>query len=203
MASTTRLGAPDAKNRGVLLDAAERLMLEHGYAAVTSRGVARVAGLKHQLVHYYFRTMDDLFVAMFRRRAEEGLRHQAEALASPRPLRALLAFNSAAASAAVTLQFVALANHREALRAEVLKYSRRFRQAELDAMPELMRRYGVDVAEVPPAAVVLSMASISRFILLERALGMDEGHAETLAFVERQLLRLEGPQTMEPADAAR
>ena len=40
MTSARRIGAPDAKNRGVLLDAAEQLMLEEGYAAVTSRRVA-------------------------------------------------------------------------------------------------------------------------------------------------------------------
>ena len=57
----------------VLLDAAEQLMLDDGYAAVTSRRVADKAGLKPQLVHYYFRTMDDLFEAIFRRRAEQGL----------------------------------------------------------------------------------------------------------------------------------
>ncbi|MDT5336021.1 MAG: hypothetical protein QOD90_1526, partial [Mycobacterium sp.] len=56
MASDRRIGAPDAKNRGVLLDAAEQLMIEDGYAAVTSRRVAERAGLKPQLVHYYFRT---------------------------------------------------------------------------------------------------------------------------------------------------
>ena len=68
-----RIGAPDAKNRGLLLDAAEQLMLEEGYAAVTSRRLASKAGLKPQLVHYYFRTMEDLFLEVFRRRAEEGL----------------------------------------------------------------------------------------------------------------------------------
>ena len=46
MASARRIGAPDAKNRGVLLDAAEQLLLEEGYAAVTSRRVAERAGLK-------------------------------------------------------------------------------------------------------------------------------------------------------------
>ena len=72
MASARRIGAPDAKNRGVLLDAAEQLMLEEGYAAVTSRRVAEQAGLEPQLVHYYFRTMEDLFLEVFRRRAERG-----------------------------------------------------------------------------------------------------------------------------------
>jgi len=35
--------------------------------------IAAKAGLKPQLVHYYFRTMDDLFVEVFRRRAEENV----------------------------------------------------------------------------------------------------------------------------------
>src|SRR5215472_5299555 len=69
MASPRRIGAPDAKNRAVLLDAAEQLMLQEGYAAVTSRRVAAKAGLKPQLVHYCFRTMDDLFLAMLAREA--------------------------------------------------------------------------------------------------------------------------------------
>ena len=72
-APTRRIGAEDSKTRAQLLDAAERLLLEEGYAAVTSRRVAAKAGLKPQLVHYYFRTMDDLFVAVFRRRADENL----------------------------------------------------------------------------------------------------------------------------------
>ena len=84
-----RLGAETSKSRAALLDAAERLMLQEGYAAVTSRRVAASAGLKPQLVHYYFRTMDDLFLALFRRRAEQGLERQAQALASPQPLWAL------------------------------------------------------------------------------------------------------------------
>ncbi len=83
MTSSRRIGSPDAKNRTVLLDAAEQLMIEKGYAAVTSRRVAERAGLKPQLVHYYFRTMDDLFLEMFRRRAEEGLAVQAEVAKSP------------------------------------------------------------------------------------------------------------------------
>ena len=50
-ASTSRrLGAPDAKNRTVLLDAAESLMRAEGYAAVTSRRVADKAGLTKSLV---------------------------------------------------------------------------------------------------------------------------------------------------------
>ena len=76
MSTTTtarRLGAETSQTRARLLDAAEALMFDEGYAAVTSRRVAARAELKPQLVHYYFRTMDDLFLALYRRRAEQGL----------------------------------------------------------------------------------------------------------------------------------
>ena len=58
-------------------------MLDSGYAAVSSRRVAAVADVRPALVHYYFRTMDDLFLATFQRRAEQGLVHQQRALQSP------------------------------------------------------------------------------------------------------------------------
>src|SRR6187399_1014731 len=71
-ASSRRIGAVDSKTRAQLVDAAEALMVEEGYAAVTSRRVAAKAGLKPQLVHYYFRAMDDLYLEVFRRRADEN-----------------------------------------------------------------------------------------------------------------------------------
>src|ERR1700686_4224317 len=111
MPSGRLIGAPDAKNRGVLLDAAEQLMLEEGYAAVTSRRLADRAGLKPQLVHYYFRTMDDLFLAVFRRRAEQGLKSQARALESPQPLWALWRLGTALATSLFRMEVGALDHH--------------------------------------------------------------------------------------------
>lgn len=193
MATRRRIGAPDARNRGVLLDAAERLMLEEGYAAVTSRRVAGRAGLKPQLVHYYFRTMDELFLELFRRRAEEGLRRQAEALSSPRPLRALWEFSTDPAAVALTVEFVALANHRKELRAEIARYAERFRHAQAEALAALAGRYGIDPEEFPPIALSMLMTSVSRVLVMEEAaLGMSAGHAEAVAIVERYLRRYEG-----------
>ena len=154
MTSARRIGAPDAKNRGVLLDAAEQLMLEEGYAAVTSRRVAEKAGLKPQLVHYYFRTMDDLFLAVFRRRAEEGLEVQAQVLQAPQPLWALWRFSTDPAATAITMEFMALANHRKALRAEIAYYAERFREEQRKALSTVLERYGGRPGEVPPAGVV-------------------------------------------------
>jgi AcrR family transcriptional regulator len=197
MTSARRIGAPDAKNRGVLLDAAEQLMLEEGYAAVTSRRVAEKAALKPQLVHYYFRTMDDLFLAAFRRRAEEGLQAQAQALRSSQPLWALWRFSSDSAATAITMEFVALANHRKALKAEIAYYAERFREEQQKALSTVLQRYGVDRADVPPLVWSVLMTSVSRVLVMEQALGMSSGHAETVEFVERYLHRLEGdPETV-------
>jgi AcrR family transcriptional regulator len=190
--SPRRIGAPDAKNRGVLLDAAERLMLEEGYAAVTSRRVAEKAALKPQLVHYYFRTMDDLFLAAFRRRAEEGLEVQAQVLQARQPLWALWRFSTDPAATAITSEFIALANHRKALKAEIAYYAERFREEQRKALSTVLDRYGIDRAEVPALVWSVLMTSISRVLVIERALGMSAGHAEIVAFVEHYLRQLEG-----------
>ena len=196
MTSARRIGAPDAKNRGLLLDAAEQLMLEEGYAAVTSRRVAEKAALKPQLVHYYFRTMDDLFLAAFRRRAEEGLEAQAQVLQARQPLWALWRFSIDPAATAHTMEFIALANHRKALKAEIAYYAERFREEQRKALSMVLDRYGIDPVEVPPLVWSVLMTSVSRVLVIEQALGMSAGHAETIEFVERYLHRLEGdPET--------
>jgi AcrR family transcriptional regulator len=192
MASDRRIGGPDAKNRGVLLDAAEELMLEDGYAAVTSRRVADRAGLKPQLVHYYFRTMDEMFIEVFRRRATQGLDAQAKALDSPQPLWALWEFGTDPASTRLTMEFMGLANHRKALRAEIALYAERFREQQVEAITAALRRYGYEVSDVPPVVWAVFATSVSRVLVMEQALGMSAGHAEMLAFCEEWLRRLEG-----------
>src|SRR4029077_6431172 len=112
-ASPRRIGAEDSKTRAQLLDAAELLLLEEGYAAVTSRRVAARASLKPQLVHYYFRTMDDLFIEVFRRRAEENVERLRRAVEADGSLRNLWALNDDPRGARFSSEFVALRTHRK------------------------------------------------------------------------------------------
>lgn len=203
MTSARRIGAPDAKNRGLLLDAAEQLMLEEGYAAVTSRRLANKAGLKPQLVHYYFRTMEELFLAVFRRRAEEGLQAQAQLLRLPQPLWALWRLGTDPGFTRISMEFMALANHRKDMRAEIAYYAERFRAEQREVVSAALQRYGVDAAADSPMVWTVLMSSLSRFLVLEQALGMSSGHAETMAFVEHHLRRLEGePQPIADLPAA-
>ena len=45
-----------------LLDAAERLLVDVGYGAITARKLAEEAGANLGLVHYYFGSMEELFL---------------------------------------------------------------------------------------------------------------------------------------------
>ena len=54
-----------------LMDAAERLLYEVGYAGVTTRAVAEAAGVNHGLVHYYFGSMEELLTQTLERFVEQ------------------------------------------------------------------------------------------------------------------------------------
>ncbi len=189
--SPRRIGAEDSKTRAQLVDAAELLLLEEGYAAVTSRRVAASAGLKPQLVHYYFRTMDDLFLAVFRRRAEENLGRVERAIAADGSLRMLWQLNADPRGARFNIEFVALANHRKAIRAEIAHYAERFRSAQLEAVTTALRSLGVGQGELPPIVALLMMTGLSQVLALEDALGVTTGHDITRSFVERAIDRVD------------
>lgn len=203
MSTTRRIGTETSKTRSSLLDAAERLMLDEGYAAVTSRRVAAQAGLKPQLVHYYFRTMDDLFLAAYRRRADQGLERLRQALDSRQPLWTLWDLSRDPRGTALTMEFVALANHRKPIRAEIAASAERFR-AELRAgMRVVLERYGVDDGSYPPMVCAVLMTGVAQILVIEEeSLGMVTGHDETVDFVEGLLEGLEGGRIVAVADLA-
>jgi AcrR family transcriptional regulator len=183
------MGAEDSQTRTKLLDAAERLMLEDGYAAVTSRRVGQKAGVSSQLVHYYFRTMDHLFLDVFRRRAEEGFarfERSIEAQPSLRTIWSSLGAGSGSGSV-FNLEFAALGNHRKAIRAEIASYAERFRAMQVEAISSILAARGTLPAGITPEVVLVVMAGVAQLIALERALGVSGGHEQTLAFIEQYL----------------
>ena len=194
MATTARrIGTEGSRTRALLLDAAEKLMFEEGYAAVTSRRIAARAELKPQLVHYYFRTMDDLFLALYRRRAQQGLERQARALAAEQPLWALWDLNRDPRGTAMTMEFTALANHRKAIRAELAASAERYRAEQVRGIASVLERYGVGPDELSPVVCSFLITAVTRVLVIEEeTLGMSTGHADTVAFVEDLIRRLEG-----------
>jgi len=169
-------------------------MLEEGYAAASSRRVAAKAGVKPALVHYYFPSMDDLFLAVLREGAEMNLTRQREALAEDRPLHALWQLNNAH-GARLLMEFMALANHRKEIRSEIINYAARYGALEESAVTLAMRAHGVDTAEFPPVVMSMIVTSLARILVLERSIGITRGHTEATDFIERLLGRYEMPST--------
>jgi len=191
MTTPRRMGAQDSRTRAALLDVTAQIMIEEGYAAATSRRVAAKAGVKPALVHYYFRTMDDLFLALFQKGAEANLKRYEQALASDKPLRALWELSSEPVGTALLSEFQALANHRKAIQAEIADYAERFRAMEVKALAGLLTDAGVSLDLAPPPAVALIILGVARILTTEDSLGITTGHAETLALIERYLEQLE------------
>ncbi|AKK30119.1 TetR family transcriptional regulator [Mycobacterium sp. EPa45] len=192
MAPPRRTGSPDATTRKLLLDAAEELLIEGGYSAITGRAVAKKAGLKSQLVPYHFGTMDDLFLAVFRRRAEQGLERHRAALKSDQPLWALWRMSTDPRIVVFTMEFVALANHRRALKQEIAYYVERMRDEQVKALSSILEGYGIPPEAVPPEVVMTMMFSVSGVLAIEESLGVELGHSSTLRFSERWIRQYEG-----------
>lgn len=189
--SERRIGSENSKTREELLEAAEQVMREEGYAAVTSRRIAEYAGLKPQLVHYYFRNMDELFLALLQRLADAHLIEFARALASEKPLRALWEISSNPETAAMTTEFLALANHRKAIGAEFVKLNRRMRNMQVEVFKQVLQKAGFDLQEYPPETLAVALESLARGIAIESAYGITLSHAKTHALVERYLRKFE------------
>lgn len=182
------MGSEASETRQLLLDTTERLMLAEGYAAVGVRRVAREAGVAPALVLYYFKTLDDLFLAVLKRRADGELERQRRILEQNPPLRALWELSQDPGTALIT-EFMALSNHREAVRVAFAADAERYRRAQVEAIARTM---GQDLPDVPPAALVVATTAIARILGMERALGITEGHAETVTLIEDLLKRFYG-----------
>ncbi len=198
MTSARRLGAEDSATRALLVDAAERLLLRDGYAAVTSRRVAAEAGVKPQLVHYYFRAMDDLFLEVFRRRADEGIERFTRAVEVHRSLRTVWKFGSDLRGAAFNIEFAALANHRKEIRDEIAAYANRFREMQLQTISAILDERGISPDTCPPIVVLLAMTGITQVMAIESSLGLTTGHAEMDDFVDDLLTRMDRPDERLP-----
>jgi AcrR family transcriptional regulator len=52
-----------------ILEAAEKLFIEKGYDATKTTEISKAAGVNHAMLHYYFRTKENLFTQIFEQKA--------------------------------------------------------------------------------------------------------------------------------------
>ncbi len=195
MATTRRMGPTDSATSHALLDAAERVLRGEGYGAASSRRIAEEAGVKQQLVYYYFRSMDELLLACFQRRTRRALAKLELDAASEHPVRAIWNTLSNSSDGKLSFEFMALANHHDGIRAEVARFITESRRIEATAIARLQAKArhdaGHDAGPLTPAASAFLLSSLSLMLGREAATGIDEGHQDVRALIEWALAKFD------------
>lgn len=194
--SKRRVGGEGSETRARIVAATEQVLRDEGYAAASTRRVAAVAGLKPSLVHYYFPTTDDLLLAVFKRGAAVTDAMIDAALASPDPVRALWRFFADTSRTALTMEFMALAIHRDAIREEIVTHSHAMRARQAALFESLL---GEKMAAIgAPSGLSVILAGIGRALVMEGGLGISAGHEEARIMVDTWLDRLLPPPSGPP-----
>ena len=190
LTSTRRMGPAGSANWHAMLDGAEDILREEGYAALTSRAVAERIGVKQRLVYYYFATMDDLIVETFRRLSARELERMRRVSEAPQPLRELWDVCIHTTDARLISEFMALANRSEGLKAEVVVFIERSRAIQMEALTAALKASGRET-RIAPVGLVMLATSAALSMNREAELGVDLGHAEIAAAIGSFLLEME------------
>lgn len=169
-------------------------MVDEGYAAVTTRRVAERAGIKAPLVHYYYKTTDDLLVAVYRRGAEHSLQRHAAAMAQGDVLAALWDVNSDQQRTALALEFMAMANHRKFIAEEIARYAEQIRAIQAVALDRFFHEQGMVAPPFDALPLTVILAGVARALVMERGVGITLGHAETHSAIAALLRSFDTPQ---------
>jgi AcrR family transcriptional regulator len=202
MAAARRPRAATEAKRARILDATEEIILERGYAAVSSRSVAGRVGIQPPHLHYYFATIDDLFVAVLQRRATANVDRLAAALESPEPLLAWWGLASDQRGTSLLVELLAAANHRPALKAEIASMAEHVRSLQVARLTTLLDEYGIDPVRFPPVLIAATMQGLAFSVVTDRAAGYDTHPDEAADAVLRLLAELEDRRTRRPAECS-
>jgi AcrR family transcriptional regulator len=186
-ASTTpaRAAAEEA-----LLDAAERLLVEVGYAKITTRRLAVEAGVNHGLVHYYFGSNENLLVRALERFTGRLIARQRELYAADIPfvekwrtaMQYLVAEDRTYEK--VWLELQALGWNHPDLRDRLARVNAEWREVLTDALAEPHRQLKIDM---PLEALVSLVITFNIGIIVERLGGIETGHAALLEWIDTWL----------------
>jgi AcrR family transcriptional regulator len=173
-----------------LLDAAERVLVDVGYAGISTRRLAEEAGVNHGLVHYYFGSVENLLSRALERFTERQIARQREMYAADIPflekwrtaMRYLMSEDFAYEKVWYELQ--ALAWNRPELQERVDRVNAAWREVLMEAFAAPRERYGIDM---PLEALVSLVITFNEGIILERLSGIETGHRELLEWIDNWL----------------
>ena len=173
-----------------LLDAAERLLVDVGYAGITTRRLAVAAGVNHGLVHYYFGSNENLLARALERFTERLVERQRVLYASDEPfadkwrtaMRYLVSEDQTYQK--IWLELQALAWNNPDLQARLARVNGEWRAVLTEAFAEPHRELGI---ALPLEALVSLVMTFNLGIMVERLGGVDSGHRELLDWIEEWL----------------
>jgi TetR/AcrR family transcriptional regulator len=175
-----------AQTEEAFLDAAERLLVEVGYAGITTRRLAEEAHANHGLVHYYFGSMENLLVRVLERFTERVIERQramyaAEVSFIEKWRTAMLYLSADREYQKIWFELQALAWNRPELQARVAHVNDEWRGVLTEAFAEPRERYGI---EMPLDALVSLVMTFNEGIIFERLSGIETGHADLLQWID-------------------
>jgi AcrR family transcriptional regulator len=188
-----------AETEEAFLDAAERLLIEVGYAGISTRRLAEEAGANHGLVHYYFGSMENLFVRVLERFTERLIARQREMYARPdisgaekwTTAMSFLESDLAAGYPKIWLELQALGWNRPDIAERVAAVNHEWRDVLTDAFGRMIDEYGLDREQFPLPALVSLAMTFNEGIMVERLSGISAGHRDLFNMVARWLDALE------------
>lgn len=178
------------------LDAAERLLVEVGYAGITSRRLAEEAGANLGLVHYYFGSMEELFLQVLERFTARLIARQRAMYASGAPYiekwrEAMRYLEEDRPYQKVWWELQAMAWNRPEFRERVARVLDAWSDAMREAVTAALARYGLSDGPLSAEAWITLIVTVNEGLILERLSGIDRGHDELLAGIDRWLESLE------------
>ena len=191
MAVNRRMGSIDSEKAEAMLDAAWDILRDEGYGALTSRRVAEYAGVKQRLVYYYFQTMDDLVLEAFKRSARRDLKRLRAGIASERPLHEVWDAAVNTTDSRIISEFMALANHHEGLRKEVIAFIEESRRIQIKALKKAMANNDEIDNTISPDAIAFIGTSVALALSRESLLGITMGHRSVQRLIKQFFDQLE------------
>jgi AcrR family transcriptional regulator len=184
-----------------ILDGAESLLVEVGYAAITTRKLAERAGVNHGLVHYYFGSMEEVFIQVLERYTAQLTARQRELYSSDLPFidkwRAAMSHLLAEDEAEyqkIWCELQAMSWSRPEMRARVGRVLGEWQSVLEPAFRAGLRELGVDTRRYPVEAIVSLVLTFNEGVILERLMGVDSGHEQLLNMIDRMLVRMQREQ---------
>jgi AcrR family transcriptional regulator len=191
--------AARADTQEAFLDAAERLLIDVGYAGISTRRLAEEAGANHGLVHYYFGSMENLFVRVLERFTDRLIARQRAMYARTdisgaekwRTAMGYLESDLEAGYPKIWLELQALGWNRPDIAERVAEVNREWRDVLTEAFDRMLDEYDVDRDVLPLPGLVSLAMTFNEGVMVERLSGISAGHRELMDMVERWLASLE------------